>query len=111
MNNNYFPQIFKEKLSSYLNYFVAFTYIFLSLITIVSLATFDINDNSFLTKTDLPYNNLLGSFGSYYASFIFYTFGILGYLFFLFFLIFSLLTVFNKRPKYIFIRLIFFLLV
>ena len=108
MYNNYFPQILKEKLSSYLNYFVAFTYVFLSLITIVSLATFDINDNSFLTKTDLPYNNLLGGFGSYYASFIFYTFGILGYLFFLFFLFFSLLTVFNKRPKYIFIRLIFF---
>ena len=78
MNNNYIPQVFKEKLSSYLNYFVALTYLFLSLITIISLVSFDINDNSFLTKTDLSYNNLLGSFGSYYASFVLYTFGILG---------------------------------
>ena len=108
MNNNYIPHIFKEKMSSYLRYVIAFLYLTLSFITILSLISFDINDNSFLTKTDLSSNNLLGDFGSYYASFVYYTFGIFGYLFVIFFLIFSILTVIDKRPNYIFIRLIIF---
>ena len=108
MNNNYIPHIFKEKMSSYLRYVIAFLYLTLSFITILSLISFDINDNSFLTKTDLSSHNLLGDFGSYYASFVYYTFGIFGYLFVIFFLIFSVLTAIDKRPKYIFIRLIIF---
>ena len=108
MNNNYIPQVLKEKILLYFNFLIVFLYLFLGLVTLISLITFDINDNSFLTKTDIASNNLLGSFGSYYASFILYTFGIFAYLLVLFFLIFSTLTLFNKRPKYIFIRLIFF---
>ena len=108
MNNNYIPQVLKEKFSLYFKFLIVILYLFLGLVTLISLITFDINDNSFLTKTDIASNNLLGSFGSYYASFILYTFGIFAYLIVLFFLIFSTLTLFNKRPKYIFIRLIFF---
>ena len=108
MNNNYIPQILKEKILLYFKFLIVFLYLFLGLVTLISLVTFDINDNSFLTKTDIASNNLLGSFGSYYASFVLYTFGIFAYLLVLFFLNFSTLTLFNKRPKYIFIRLIFF---
>ena len=108
MNNNYIPQILKEKILSYLKYFVVFFYFSLGLLTIISLITFDINDNSFLTKTNIASTNFFGDYGSYYASFILYTFGILSYLLAIFFFIFSILTLFDKRPKYIFIRLIFF---
>ncbi len=108
MNNNYIPQILKEKILSYLKYFVVFIYFSLGLLTIISLITFDINDNSFLTKTNITSSNFFGDYGSYYASFILYTFGILSYLLAIFFFIFSILTLFDKRPKYIFIRLIFF---
>jgi S-DNA-T family DNA segregation ATPase FtsK/SpoIIIE len=108
MNNNYIPQILKEKILSYLKYFVVFFYFSFGLLTILSLITFDINDNSFLTKTNIASSNFFGDYGSYYASFILYTFGILSYLLAIFFFIFSILTLFDKRPKYIFIRLIFF---
>ena len=108
MNNNYIPQILKEKILSYLKYFVVFFYFSLGLLTIISLITFDINDNSFLTKTNIASSNFFCDYGSYYASFILYTFGILSYLLAIFFFIFSILTLFDKRPKYIFIRLIFF---
>ena len=108
MNHNYIPQILKEKILSYIKYLIVFFYFSLSLVTIISLVTFDINDNSFLTKTDIASNNFLGNFGSYYASFILYTFGIYAYFLALFFLIFAFLTLINKQPKYIFIRLILF---
>ncbi len=108
MNNNYIPQILKEKILFYLKYFIFFFYFSLGILTIISLLTFDINDNSFLTKTNIASNNFFGNYGSYYASFILYTFGILSYLLAIFFLIFSILTLFDKRPEYIFIRLIFF---
>ena len=110
MNNNYIPEILKEKIVSSFKYFISIFYLFICLITFFALISFDINDNSFLTKTDLASSNLLGDFGSYYASFIFYTFGIFGYLLSSFFFIFSILTYFDKGPKYIFIRLIIFFL-
>ena len=71
MNNNYIPQILKEKILSYLKYFVVFIYFSLALLTIISLITFDINDNSFLTNSSYESQNFLGNYGSYYASFIF----------------------------------------
>ena len=108
MHNNYIPQILKEKIFSYLKYLIVFFYFSISLFTIISLISFDINDNSFLTKTNIASSNFFGNFGSYYASFILYTFGVFSYLLALFFFIFSILTLFEKRPKYIFIRLIFF---
>ena len=108
MNNNYIPLIFKEKILSYFKYFVVFFYLSLSFLTAIALITFDINDNSFLTKTGVASNNFLGTFGSYYASFILYTFGIFAYLLIIFFLVFSVLTLLSKSPNYIFIRLIIF---
>ena len=85
MNNNYIPEVFKEKMYQSLKYIYASSLFLFSGITLLSLITFDINDNSFLTNTSYKSQNLLGEFGSYYASFIFYTFGILGYLLILFF--------------------------
>ncbi len=108
MKSNYIPEILKEKLSS-IYYFVYFLSLLLvSVISAIALLTFDINDNSFLTSTNAPSGNLLGDFGSFYASFIFYTFGILGYLIVIFFFICSILVLVKKPPKYIFIRLLLF---
>ena len=108
MKNNYIPDILKEKISSIYKFTHFFFLFFISIILSVSLLTFDINDNSFLTSSSRQSENLLGDFGSYLASFIFYTFGILGYFTILFFLIYAILVFLNKPPKYIFIRLLLF---
>ena len=108
MKNNYIPEIFKEKIYLSLKYIYAFSLLLISIVSLLSLLTFDINDNSFLTSTSNEAQNFIGSLGSYYASFIFYTFGVLGYLVPLFFLIYSILILLNKSPKYIFIRLSLF---
>ncbi len=108
MNNSYIPEIFKEKIYQMFKYIYTFSLLLFSASSLLALLTFDINDNSFLTSTSNKSQNFFGDFGSYYASFIFYTFGILGYLIILFFLIYSLLVLFRKSPKYIFIRLLLF---
>jgi len=108
MKNNYIPEIFKEKIYLSLKYIYAFSLLLLSIISLLSLLTFDINDNSFLTSTSNEAQNFMGDLGSYYASFIFYTFGVLGYLVTLFFLIYSILILLKRAPKYIFIRLSLF---
>ena len=108
MKNSYIPEIFKEKMYVSVRYLYSFSLFSISILSLLALVTFNINDNSFLTSTSYKTQNLLGDFGSYYASFIFYTFGILGYLVVLFFLIYSLLILFNKSAKYIFIRLLLF---
>ena len=108
MKSNYIPDVFKEKFTLFINYLYALFFLLVSILSAVALLTFDINDNSFLTSTSEISSNLLGNFGSYYASFIFYTFGILGYLTIVFLLIYSILIFFNKRPSYIFIRLLIF---
>ena len=110
MKNNYIPEIFKEKsfIIIILYFYIIFIYNFY-ILSAIALLTFDINDNSFLTSTSNTSQNLLGDFGSYFASFIFYTFGILGYLIILFFLIYFFIGILlNKPPKYIFIRLLLF---
>ena len=84
MKNNYIPEILKEKIYLYLKFIYVF-FLLLSIISMLSLLTFNINDNSFLTSTSNDTQNIMGDLGSYYASFIFYTFGILGYLVTLFF--------------------------
>ncbi len=89
MKNNYIPEIFKEKIYLSLKYIYTFFLLLFSILSALSFLTFDINDNSFLTSTSNESQNLMGDFGSYYASFIFYTFGVLGYLVILFFLIWS----------------------
>ena len=108
MKNIYIPEILKEKIWSSFRYSYAFLLFGISVISALSLLSFNINDNSFLTKTSSISSNLLGNFGSYYASFIFYTFGILGYMIVIFFLINSILVIVNRSPKYIFIRLLLF---
>ncbi len=108
MKTNYIPEVLKEKLSSFYRYSYALLLFLVSIFSALSLFTFDINDNSFLTSTNSISGNLFGDIGSYFASFIFYTFGLLGYLIVLFFLIYSVLTIINKQPKYIFIRLLLF---
>ena len=108
MRTNYIPEILKEKLSSAYRYCYALLLLLVSIFSALALFTFDINDNSFLTSTSNISGNLFGDFGSYFASFIFYTFGILGYFIVLFFLVYSILTIVNKQPKYIFIRLLLF---
>ena len=104
MNNNYIPEVFKEKIYQTIRYIYSLSLFLISALSLLALLTFDINDNSFLTNTSYKSQNFLGDFGSYYASFIFYTFGVLGYLVILFFFIYSLLVLLNKSPKYIFIR-------
>ena len=108
MKNNYIPDVFKEKFTLFINYLYALFFLLVSILSALALLTFDINDNSFLTSTSEISSNLLGNFGSYYASFIFYTFGILGYFTTVFLLIYSILIFLNKRPSYIFIRLLVF---
>ena len=108
MKSNYIPEILKEKLSSVYRITYAILLLLVSIFSLITLITFDINDNSFLTSTSYESNNFFGDFGSYFASFIFYTFGILGYLIVLFFFINSILVFVDKTPKYIFIRLLLF---
>ena len=108
MKSNYIPEILKEKLSSVYRITYAILLLLVSIFSLITLITFDINDNSFLTSTSYESNNFFGDFGSYFASFIFYTFGILGYLIVLFFFIYSILVFIDKTPKYIFIRLLLF---
>ena len=108
MKNNYIPDLFKEKIYLSIRYIYSLFFFILFVLSALALLTFDINDNSFLTSTSNASNNLLGDFGSYFASFIFYTFGVLGYLTIIFFLISSILILINKSPKYIYIRLLFF---
>ncbi len=108
MKNSYIPDIFKEKIIQSFKYLYAIFFLVIAILSSLALLTFDINDNSFLTNTSSTSQNLLGDIGSYFASFIFYTFGILGYLVIVFFLTSSLLIIFKKTPKYIFIRLLLF---
>ena len=108
MKNSYIPEIFKEKIYISLRYVYAFFLLSISILSLLALITFDINDNSFLTNTSYKSQNFLGDFGSYYASFIFYTFGVFGYFVILFFLIHSVLVLIDKTPKYIFLRLLLF---
>ena len=108
MNHNYIPRALKEKTLSFSRFVYALILLCFSIFTFLALITFDINDNSFLTNTNSPYENILGLIGSYYASFVFYTFGILGYMLGIYFFIYSFLTFIKKTPDYFFIRLLIF---
>jgi len=110
MNNNYIPEVFKDKLSTFFNFVYGSFLLILTIILTLSLFTFDIGDNSLLTSTNNPTQNILSSPGAFVSSFIFYTFGIMGFLLILFFLTFSCLIFLNKNPKFLFIRLIGFLI-
>ncbi len=108
MQNNYIPDIFKDKLSSFFNYFRSFFFMLVSIFVFLSLLTFDINDNSFLTSSSGQTNNIFGFFGAYFSSFVLYTFGLLGYGLVILFLIISLQFFYKKSSNYFFIKLFVF---
>ena len=110
MQNNFIPHILKEKIIIISKYTKTLAYILISLFLFLSLLSFDINDNSFLSKSSMPSNNIFGDPGSYISSFIIYTFGIMGYLIVFFFINYALSTIFNKKLNYLFIRLLAFFL-
>ena len=110
MNNNYIPAIFKEKLIRIFGWIKGSLFLVLSAAIFLSIFTFDINDNSFLTNSNGSISNLLGILGSYVASFLIYTFGIMSY-FIVFFLLINSVAAFRKKSfKYFFIRLLFLLI-
>ena len=110
MDNKYIPTILKNKISTLLRFTYATFLLLVFVFLILSMISFNVSDNSFLTNTNNPSTNLLGNFGSYLSSFIFYTFGIMGYLLVVFFLIYSLFVYFDKDPRYLFIRLLLFII-
>ena len=78
MNNSYIPSILKEKLSLFFTYSYGIVHFIIFIFLSISLLSFDINDNSFLTKSSQTTNNLGGEIGSYVSSFIFYTIDVAG---------------------------------
>ena len=110
MKNNYIPLFIKDKFTSFINYFLAFSYLIIAIFMGLSMLTFSINDNSFLTSTSQISSNIFGNIGSYLASFIYYSFGLIGYGVMIFFISFSILTFMKKKPSYFFIRLLIFLI-
>ena len=80
MNNTYIPNILKDKLSLFFKYLYGLIHLLISIFLLAVLLSFDINDDSFLTKSSQSISNWGGELGSYISSFILYTFGLLGYL-------------------------------
>ena len=87
MNNSYIPAVFKEKLIEIYGWFKGSIYLLLSVSIFLSIFTFNINDDSFLTKSGEVNSNILGIMGSYIASFLIYSFGLMSFLISLFLLI------------------------
>lgn len=108
MQNNYIPDIFKDKLSIFFNYFRSLFFMLTSIFVFLSLLTFDINDNSFLTSSSGQTNNIFGFFGAHLSSFILYTFGLLSYGIVLLFFVISLQFFFRQGTNYFFIKLLVF---
>ena len=106
MSNKYIPTIIKDKLILFSRYLYGSFLFLLSIFLVVSLVTFNISDNSFITSTNNVTQNFFGPVGAFTSSFIFYTFGLMGYVFVLFFFIFSALIYLDKHPKYLFIRIL-----
>ena len=109
MNNKYFPAILKDKLIQSFVWIKGFVFLILTLFLFLDILTFNINDNSFLTQTNSPPSNAVGSIGSYIASFLIYSFGLLSYLIVFFLLVNSYATFWRKNFGYFFIRLSLFL--
>ena len=110
MNNSFIPAVFKDKLANIIKYFKGLLFFLLSLVVFLSVFTFNINDDSFLTKSSAANSNLIGTVGSYSASFLIYSFGIMSYLIVIFFLISSIVTFRKKEFEFFFIRLLFLLI-
>ncbi len=110
MNNSFIPEVFKDKLKNIINWFKGSLFFLLSLAIFLSVFTFNINDDSFLTKSSEATSNVIGTVGSYSASFLIYSFGIMSYLIVIFFLICSVATFRKKEFEFFFIRLLFLLI-
>ena len=110
MNNSFIPIVFKDKFIKIIIWAKGLFFLFLSISLFLSIFTFDINDDSFLTSTNGTPSNILGFVGSYVASFLIYSFGIMSYIISLFLLINSIAIFLNKDLNYFFIRLLFFLI-
>ena len=110
MNNSFIPSVFKEKITNIIIWFKGSLLFLLSLAIFLSVFTFNINDNSFLTKSSGDTSNILGAVGSYLASFLVYSFGLMSYLIVIFFLIYAAATFRKRKFEYFFIRLLFLLI-
>ena len=110
MNNSFIPVVFKDKVVNVIIWFKGSLFFLLSLVIFLSVFTFNINDDSFLTKSSGATSNLIGTVGSYLASFLIYSFGIMSYLIVIFFLICSIATFRKKKFQLFFIRLLFLLI-
>ena len=108
MNNKFFPSSFKDNFAKFMRYFYGSLFLIISIILLLSLLSFNIDDNSFITHSSNQTNNFIGIPGSFISSFFFYTFGIMSYLVVLFFFIYSYLIFLNKKPNYFFIRFLVF---
>ena len=104
----YIPEILKDKFQSFTRYTYVFIYGLVVICLVLSLFSFDINDNSFLTSSSENTKNILGSFGAYISSFLFYTFGLMSYGVILFFFTFTLKVFFKQTLHLLFLRLLFF---
>jgi S-DNA-T family DNA segregation ATPase FtsK/SpoIIIE len=109
MNNSFIPTVFKDKLANILNWFKGSLFFLLSIAIFLSVFTFNINDDSFLTESSRAASNAIGTVGSYSASFLVYSFGVMSYLIVFFFLILSIATFRKKEFEFFFIRLLFLL--
>ena len=105
MNIIFFPSVLKEKLIQSIRWIKGSFFLILSILLFLAIFTFNINDNSFLTQTNIPVSNAVGSIGSHVASFLIYSFGLLSYLIVFFLIINSLATFKRKNYGYFFIRL------
>jgi len=110
MNNNFIPSVFKDKLANIVNWFKGSLFFLLSITIFLSVFTFNINDDSFLTESSGATSNVIGTVGSYSASFLVYSFGLMSYLIVFFFLILSIAIFRKKEFKFFFIRLLFLLI-
>ena len=105
MNISFFPSVLKEKLIQSVRWIKGSFFLILSILLFLAIFTFNIDDNSFLTQTNNPVSNAVGSIGSHVASFLIYSFGLLSYLIVFFLIINSLATFKRKNYGYFFIRL------
>ena len=110
MNNSFIPVVFKDKLANIINWFKGSLFFLLSLAIFLAVFTFNINDDSFLTKSSEVTSNAVGTVGSYLASFLIYSFGLMSYLIVIFFLICSIAIFRKKKFEFFFIRLLFLLI-
>ena len=110
MANNLIPEVFKLKIAQISGIFKGLFFMFLALFLFFAIFTFDINDNSFLTKSSKSYSNIIGPIGSYTASFFNLFFWGIKLFTCNFFSTASYFSFIRKRFDYFFIRLLLILI-